>query len=308
MISLIVYLADKGFIKIEECSNNDIEVEKLKYDYSSLNEYERRFIEALFGSENKVKLNSLKSTAFPDKISKITKDFNKKENRDKYILTKLMPINNVMVALSIVAVLCSTLILFLDFFVLVWLFPIIGFILLLFLYREIFIWIFMAFWAGLPLCVIINYVSMYGNLYMLAMILGMVFAISVYILSRKTAFRTKEGGKLYAQIAGFKHFIKVAEKERLEALCNDDPTYFYNILPYAYVLGVSRVWIKKFENIGIQQAEWYNGTRYDYIGVFDIASRSAHSSSSSSGGGSSGGSSGGGFSGGGSGGGGGGRW
>ena len=42
-------------------------------------------------------------------------------------------------------------------------------------------------------------------------------------------------------------------------LIHDDPSYFYRILPYAYVLNVSDTWSKKFENIVIEQPDWYVG-------------------------------------------------
>ena len=103
-----------------------------------------------------------------------------------------------------------------------------------------------------------------------------------------------------------------------EQLCEDNPEYFYNILPYAYVLGVSDVWIKKFEHIAIPQVEWYAtssstnseifssySTRRLFSTISHAATPVVKSSSSLSGGG---GFSGGGFSGGGSGGGGGGSW
>ena len=53
--------------------------------------------------------------------------------------------------------------------------------------------------------------------------------------------------------------METAEKDRLEMLVNDNPKYFYNILPYAYVLDVSDKWVNKFENIAIEPPEWYSG-------------------------------------------------
>ena len=90
----------------------------------------------------------------------------------------------------------------------------------------------------------------------------------------------------------------------------DDPKYFYDILPYAYVLGVSDAWVKKFEDIAVEPPEWYNGTgSFNTFVMWHFMSSAMHSASqamtsapqTSSGGG-------GGFSGGGSGGGGGGSW
>ena len=99
-------------------------------------------------------------------------------------------------------------------------------------------------------------------------------------------------------------------------LVHEYPIYFYNILPFDYVLGVSDKWVNKFENIAIEPPEWYSGrdvftaaTMWHAMDRTLSSAASAMSSAprqSSSGGGS--GSSGGGVSGGGSGGGGGGSW
>ena len=112
------------------------------------------------------------------------------------------------------------------------------------------------------------------------------------------------------KIKGFKNFLETAEKPKLEQLVWQDPAYFYNILPYTYVLGVSDKWIKKFEVIALQPPDWYAGsTAFNMVtfgsfmnSTMTSASTAMSSSPSSSGG------SGGGSSGGGSGGGGGGSW
>ena len=53
-------------------------------------------------------------------------------------------------------------------------------------------------------------------------------------------------------VIGFRNFIEGAEKNRLEALLDEDPDYFYNTLPYAQALGVTKKWIDKFDGITIQ--------------------------------------------------------
>ena len=93
-----------------------------------------------------------------------------------------------------------------------------------------------------------------------------------------------------------------------------NPEYFYDILPYTYALGVSKVWMKQFENIAIKAPNWYTTHDEFSTNAFEtfmdttmatVAESMTSSYSSSSSGGSS---SGGGSSGGGSGGGGGGSW
>ena len=138
---------------------------------------------------------------------------------------------------------------------------------------------------------------------------------------------------LLGRVLGFRDFIKTAELDKLNELVEDDPQYFYHIMPYAYVFGLSNKWIKNFEDLPVVAPEWYRGSRgfdsFDYYMMGRMMSDCSASvsnnivipapsggsgggwSGGSSGGGSwsgGGGFSGGGFSGGGAGGGGGGGW
>ena len=141
----------------------------------------------------------------------------------------------------------------------------------------------------------------------------MISLIFIMILVTLMKRRTKYGTEVLGKILGFKTFLKTAEKEKLEMLVNQDPGYFYNILPYAYVLGVSDEWIKNFETISLMPPEWYvgNNSYYDFLNDYNNLMRTSANvmtsspSSDFSGGSFSGG---GGFSGGGSGGGGGSSW
>ena len=147
--------------------------------------------------------------------------------------------------------------------------------------------------------------------------------------------RRREYTRLLGRILGFKDFIRTAELDKLKALVEEDPEYFYHITPYAYVFGLSDKWIKNFEDIPLFKPQWYH-SEFDRFDRFDaymmgrmmsdcsssvsshivIPAAPSHSGGSSGGGWSGGGSSwsggggfsGGGFSGGGSGGGGGGGW
>ena len=123
--------------------------------------------------------------------------------------------------------------------------------------------------------------------------------------------RNSYGNEMLGKIKGFKNFLETAEKHRLEAMVIKEPTYFYDILPYAYVLGVSDKWIEKFESIAFQAPTWYEGSssfNMHTFGTFINSTMSSAYSSMSSSPSSSSGGSGGGSSGGGSGGGGGGSW
>lgn len=121
--------------------------------------------------------------------------------------------------------------------------------------------------------------------------------------------RTEYGTEILGRILGFKNFLETAEKDRLEALVSENPQYFYEILPYTYVLGISDKWMKKFEAVTIEQPVWYyssHDTMFNMVMFHQFMNSTMTSATSSmtsvpqSGGG--------GFSGGGSGGGGGSSW
>lgn len=69
--------------------------------------------------------------------------------------------------------------------------------------------------------------------------------------------RTTYGNEILEKIKGVRSFLETAEKPQLENLIIQNPEYFYNMLPYAYALGVFDVWINKFENISLEAPHWY---------------------------------------------------
>ena len=145
--------------------------------------------------------------------------------------------------------------------------------------------------------------------------IGLIISLIAFCFAFFIRQRTDEGHDIKQKINGFKIFLESAEKERLEALVEENPTYFYDILPYAYVLGVSDKWIKNFEGIAVERPSWYYGNDFNTMTMLYFMNRTMTDisramvsvpSDNASGGGFGGG--GGGFSGGGFGGGGGGSW
>ena len=84
---------------------------------------------------------------------------------------------------------------------------------------------------------------------------------------------SKRYSDLTVRINGFRDFLDTVEKPKLEELVEENPKYFYNILPYTYVLNISKKWIDKFKDIKIPQID---------MGCFDYSDSSSFSSLSSS--------------------------
>ena len=176
--------------------------------------------------------------------------------------------------------------------------------------------------VGIPWIFIVLPALIQDMSYIIFYIIGLICIVCMIICLVYLPKRTKYGNEMLGKLKGFKNFLETVEKDKLESLVMGNPNYFYDILPYTYVLGVSDKWIKKFESISLKAPSWYNNSNDFDVASFGtfmnstiVSTQSATSSISpgylgkSSGGFSSGGgSSGGGSSGGGSGGGGGGSW
>jgi len=134
---------------------------------------------------------------------------------------------------------------------------------------------------------------------------------------------TLRGRRIMDEIEGFKLYLSVAEKERLEALHPPEktPELFERYLPYALALGVEQEWSEQFESVLARAGEdgrsyhpvWYTGHSWRSLGAGGFGQNlggafTSAIAASATAPGSSGGSGGGGSSGGGGGGGGGGGW
>ncbi len=359
--SLLIYLANKGYIKISETEEKSLfsvskgfKITKLKeYDGNNINE--KMFLNGLFSkdpftsflltkdnyhienNENEVTSMDLYDN-FYITMRKILSNINTKENKNK-IFEKSTFIKSLLIVLMIIITYCLITIPPVinygepESFIFALLFPGIGFSVL---FASLFggllalsngsspvaakiVGVFWgAMFGGVPWAFLVLPTLLQDSIYLIGYIIGLLCVLGMIITLKYLPKRTKYGNEILGKLKGFKNFLETAEKDKLEAMVTENPTYFYNILPYTYVLGVSDTWIKKFEAISLQAPSWYDSPdAFDMMtfGTFMNTTMSSaqrvmsySSSSSSSGGSSSGGSSGGGSSGGGSGGGGGGSW
>ncbi len=133
---------------------------------------------------------------------------------------------------------------------------------------------------------------------------------------------TRAGRALMDKIEGFRLFLNVTERDRLNTVMPPEktPETFERFLPYAIALGLENHWAEYFSGVlaaaaaaGTYSPDWYSGASLAHIGAGEFASSLGSSfsgaiASSSTAPGSSSGGGGGGSSGGGGGGGGGGGW
>ena len=269
--SLLIDLANRGYIKITLDKDDDYTFEKLK-EYDGNLEEEREFLKGLFPKTKKIKMsrvvgNFVKTS---DKIMQIVR--NKKEEYFEtnslnktfpififcliiYILTTVLSIEKFMglnsESLSVIA------------------FNVFGLIVLVsgFYMSDDILGKIITAVIGLGIyafsSIVIIPILIQDKIYFISHLFGIVsyFILGLFIKIMKK--RTEKGNKLYGKILGFRNFLDVAEKEQLEKQVEQNPKYFYDILPYAYVLGLSDVWINKFEAITMNPSDWLVSDKKD---------------------------------------------
>ena len=157
-------------------------------------------------------------------------------------------------------------------------------------------------------------------------VVGVALAVMAAVFGSTLKSYTQQGRKLVDEVAGFKMYLSVTEKDRMNLLNPPErtPEMFEKFLPYALALDVEQRWSEQFASVFARMAAegrpyapvWYHGMYWNPVnpaafassvgnGFSNAISASAVAPGSKSG---FGGGGGGGFSGGGGGGGGGGGW
>ncbi|MBP3431811.1 MAG: DUF2207 domain-containing protein [Clostridia bacterium] len=98
----------------------------------------------------------------------------------------------------------------------------------------------------------------------------------VCFMSRKIQIYKKDGLVKLGQVLGFKEFLEVAEKDRIKMLVEENPEVFFEVLPYAFVLGVSEKWIGKLEVLEVEAPKLVDKSMMVDVAVCTAFYRSRH--------------------------------
>ena len=275
VLSMIIDFANRGYLKIID-DENDITLIKQK-EMDSTKGYERAFFNALFKDKDEITCEELKENHFGDQIQStkelINNHFSLKQN--KIYQSKAFAIQILLCIISgLAAGLLATITYYKQVGILdIAIFPL--FILWPLLSVTMIPWILLSRQkhayskvGKLGMIVFGILLNAFGLLIttfflfenLIALIFVYLYTILMIYMISMSGKRTTKGNLLLGKILGLKDFIEQAEHERLEMLVHDDPSYFYHILPFAYVLGISDTWSKKFEKINLSSPDWYVNT------------------------------------------------
>lgn len=276
VISLIIYWASKGYLIIEELENNEMELTKVKDMDENYPAEERRIFNALFAQgevANTKTLSNKFGTTLQNAKQAIPQSFNSNPQRRifertglgfKYLLAFILPIFSLGLYASFMYAKVPSLEYAIPF-------AIAG-VILSFISLAIGMYVFdnakekrsivfkIMYMIGFVLLNGFLLFLLFGNHSLMTQIKfvlqALMLLLSIVLLANMSR-RTEQGTRWYGQILGLKRFIETAEKDRLIMLAEETPSIFYDILPFAFTLGVTDVWSKKFRDIHIEQPDWY---------------------------------------------------
>lgn len=116
---------------------------------------------------------------------------------------------------------------------------------------------FFAVWGGAPLCAVIALTPFSGGMLLLAAAVSC--GLTVFVFYDKIDIRSEKELDIYGRICAFKKFLLDAEIDRLETLIEENPNYYYDILPFCYVLKITYKLKSKFDRIALDGPGWYLG-------------------------------------------------
>lgn len=294
VIALLMYWADKGYLKIIQKEKKDLKLVKLRDLPEGAKKFEQIMFNKLFKNRESVEVSDLKQSFYTTVESTKTSVANYFEgakkrrvftNASKSARSAMGIITMIPVALA-VFMYCyrdtDSLLWSLGLAVLVgWIISLPVFMLAhvfekwrstqsgkrmvkLIVYIAVLTAVLTVYIFVVPALFHVNNDSVGVTTTLITAVSTIVMVILTVIMRK----RTKHGDEWFAKILGFQNFIEKAEKDRIIMLVEENPSYFFNVLPYAYVLGVTNKWAKNFEGIGIQPPGWYSG--YYGMNTFNI--------------------------------------
>jgi len=331
LTSLIVWFASKGYLKIREIEGKkhligkneiDIELTKLKNLPKDAPKYQKKFWNIFFEKEDTVLLSALgdRHKDIQEAQQALQNEFNGKRSLQSTNYKCLFSILGFFFCgmlffngASSVCTLDSDMIIYCTVF---WAAPaLIATILRMILSSyDMITTTFKKFlqYAAIIFCCLVNIfvlVCFYNeydsfaslDLLMSVTIGGWIIALFGARICHDSKYRLEK----MSLLLGFREFIEKSELPMLKAQVDENPSYFFDVLPYAMVFDLTDKWVKKFKEIDIQNPDWYEGssalTSYmlaDHIShavsnqiskSINVSSHDTTPSSSSSGGGFSGG-------------------
>lgn len=282
--SLILKFANDGYLRIEEDKSDfglikSFELHKLK-NYTGKNNKERIIFENIFTTKDIVTVEEL-DKYFYNAVNTVMNDLNHNDNKNKIFENTSMQ--------KLIGTILTSITSFIIIFI-----PSIEYgtientlltIFLISLYAMIYTALYSFAKDKMTKIIIIVLLLIHSLIYLssttlaitllnelsftLAFIYGLACIFLMILLIKMMPKRTAYGNKMLGKIVGYKNYLQNIKKDEIEERLKANPNYFYDNLPFTFVLGISNEWIKMFENVRMSKPKWTQDKTFHY-GEFTI--------------------------------------
>ena len=284
VISLVFSLAQRGYLNIIELnryntnSKSSFAIEKNK-DYDEEDEVERTFFEGLFKDRDWVEEIDI-DYKFYSTLNKVKTLLNTKYKRKDFFVKSTDYIRMI-----------AGLMAFISYFLVMIISGIygeqaIGEVVTYALFTYVGLWLMIVIlgigkWGqniicgvvvstfiGVPTALIeMPVLNKYQELIPI-IVINMVSLAFMLWINKHIEKRTPYGQRLYIPIKGFKDFIDHVDMNTLTKLREENPNYFYDVLPYMIAVDISKKTMKKFDLLEAVAPAWYKGVELDSDRVY----------------------------------------
>ena len=284
LLSLVGYLADRGYLKIHQSAEDTFLLEKLRDVAEEEKSFVHTFFDGLFRQERRVNPDTL-GEEFEKSYSRAQDEleelYKRKKKRSERISQMCRFLGVVLLCGAVTGAFYLTALYSHDgelvynaFLVLLLLF----FAQFILIMREdkrrgmkksnALITLLLGLIFSISGCLTggVLLMTVSGNLW-----LGLGFMCMVFLALLANAHMIRQTATLgpAKKLSGLRRFLQIAEPDQLHVLLNENPHYFYDILPYACGMGLGEQWAERFQSMELSKPEWYDGDG-DRDGVFDI--------------------------------------
>lgn len=270
LMALIPYWASLGYLRIEE-EKEDLILHKVK-DLPSSQKHQILIFKGLFKKSDSIRLAKL-SLSFGKKMEDAKEALHSYFNGDK----KLSSLDHGFVT-CILSLVCMLLCILLNskyslidtLFIFIFSFIVFGMMFILSFSRQASKTFSKQKISGLKLSLsialllVITYFIYQKSQSILSilsfpwMMAGILCTTLPILLSSRFSVASQYFTLVAPNLLGFKDFIEKAELDQLQKLSLENPEYYYDVIPYAMVFGLSDIWTKKFTNIPLSRPDWYD--------------------------------------------------
>lgn len=304
LTSLIVWFASKGYLKIREIEGEkhllrkdeiDVELTKLKDLPEDAPEYQKKFWDVFFKNEDSVILSKLgdKHKLISDSLLALQNHFSGGRSLQSVNMKCVFAILAFYVCGVVFLGACSSVSSFdgsLMFGALLWAIP--AFITFIFRlaasnydmiasWKKMFIqYVIIIVLGALDTLLFYSFFYNENNTFLSFEYMGGVIIMGwvIALLAARVQHDTKYRLEKMSLLLGFRESIEKSELPMLKAQVDENPSYFFEILPYAMVFGLTDKWVKKFKEIDIENPTWYEGS--SSLSSYALANHMSHAVSS----------------------------